>query len=343
MLILMEIRDDRDNKKIAIAIVLSVLIHFGVIGGVAVVLTMTPAKETPAEPEPIELTILPEPAPTPLEDPYIETTEAQRSATAPDQKTFESDKDTQAASEKPAVTDKPLPSQDGRPDQGVQFEDRKFTLGPKPLENMPIPPNHIARPMPAPRIESKPSETPVPQPSPDKAPPDQAKPEPTVEPSELALLKPAPPKAEKPKTETAQNAPPPAPPPQPKAYRPETRTTRIQGGISNRGRSAVNAVATPMGRYKKMLSDAIGSRWYYYVQNDMGLLNIGTVVIRFVVRPDGRVEGVRVLTNSSNESFANTSVRSIIEAEIPPIPPEVASVLEDGKIEVDYTFTIMNN
>ena len=36
--------------------------------------------------------------------------------------------------------------------------------------------------------------------------------------------------------------------------------TVIRGGINNRGRSAVNAVGTPQGRYKKLLEDAIGSR-----------------------------------------------------------------------------------
>lgn len=341
MLILMEIRDERDNQKIAIAIALSVLIHLGVIGGVTVALTLTPAKETPAEPEPIELTILPETPPTP--DNYMETTEAQRSLTPPDEKTFESDKDTRAASEQTAATQKPLPSQQGRESNSPQFQDWEFSLGPKPLESLPVPPNQIARPMTAPRIETQAAATPAPQSTPAEKKPEEAKPDPTPAPNELALLKPTPPKTEKPPTETAQAAPPPAPPPQPPAYQPQTRVTRIEGGISNRGRSAVNALATPMGRYKKMLSDAIGSRWYYYVQNDMGLLNIGTVVIRFVVRPDGRVEGIRVLSNSSNESFANTSVRSIIEAEIPPIPPEVASVLDGSKIEVDYTFTIMNN
>jgi outer membrane biosynthesis protein TonB len=119
--------------------------------------------------------------------------------------------------------------------------------------------------------------------------------------------------------------------------------TRIRGNISNRGRSSVAANATPLGRYKKMLSDAIGSRWYYYVNDQLGLLSVGTVEIKFIVRADGRAEAVRVVRNSSNESFASCSVRAIMEAEIPPIPEELVRTLEGGRIEIDYSFTILSN
>ena len=105
----------------------------------------------------------------------------------------------------------------------------------------------------------------------------------------------------------------------------------------------MDAAATPLGRYKKMVSDAIGSRWYYYVNDQIGLLNIGTVEIRFIVSSNGKVGGVKVLSNTSNESFASVSVNSIIEAEIPPIPDEVAKLLVNGRLEIDYTFTILSN
>lgn len=337
MIQLMETRDERDKSKNAGALLLSVVIHVVVILLFAIVLANRPSEPVPvAPPEPVELTLMPAPPleATPPPDPYIATTEAQRSEKPPEEKLFESDKDTLAASEKPPENTLPVPSQEGRDEKTPQFEDWQFSLGPKPLEQMPVPPNQIVRPIQLPKIEPQTAES--------KA--EEAKPEATPKPDDLALMAPQPKKTEEPKkAEQEKSATPPSPPPQPQAYRPETRTTRIQGGISNRGRNAVNALATPMGRYKKMLSDAIGSRWYYYVRNDMGLLSIGTVIIRFVVRADGKVEGVQVISNSSNETFATTSIRSIIEAEIPPIPPEVASVIDGGKLEVDYTFTIMNN
>ena len=134
----------------------------------------------------------------------------------------------------------------------------------------------------------------------------------------------------------------PAPPSAP-GYQPQERITRIRGNISNRGRASVAANATPIGRYKKMLSDAIGSRWYYYVNNQMGLLSIGTLEVRFIVRENGRVENIRVVSNSSNESFAACSVQAIMEAEIPPIPKEIVPMLENGRIEIEYSFTIISN
>lgn len=126
-------------------------------------------------------------------------------------------------------------------------------------------------------------------------------------------------------------------------YEPQRRLSKIEGGVSNRGRASVAAVGTPIGRYKKALTDAIGSRWYFYVQQNLSLMTIGTAVIRFYVHPDGRVSGVKVLTNSSSESFASVSIRAILEAEIPPMPPEVAELLESNRIEVDYTFSILAN
>ena len=92
-----------------------------------------------------------------------------------------------------------------------------------------------------------------------------------------------------------------------------------------------------------MLSDAIGSRWYFYVTEQMGLLNVGTVEVRFVVRTSGKVERVQVLRNSSNESFAACTVRAIMEAEIPPIPKELVPMLEGSRIEIEYSFTILSN
>ena len=129
----------------------------------------------------------------------------------------------------------------------------------------------------------------------------------------------------------------------PLRYEDETRITRLRGNISNRGRASVEANATPLGRYKKQVSDAIGSRWYYHVNSQMGLLNIGTVEIRFQVLPNGKVKAPRVLTNSSNESFASVSLAAVLQAEIPPIPPELVGLLENGRLEIDYSFTILGN
>jgi TonB family protein len=260
--------------------------------------------------------------------------------------------------------DAPVPTQDGREIAALSFEDKEYSAGP------------VARPStPAaqPRQEIRPQQkTPEAQPKQETA---EAEPKKTaeaeskqktveaepkaktveVEPkmtprpsTQLALLEPPKPQSPpRPKTAAAkavpeqQQQPPQAV--QPPGYQPQTRVTRIRGNISNRGRASVSATATPLGRYKKMLSDAIGSRWYYYVTDQISLLNVGTVEVRFVVRQSGKVERVQVVRNSSNESFAACTVRAIMEAEIPPIPKELVPMLEGGRIEIEYSFTILSN
>jgi hypothetical protein len=37
------------------------------------------------------------------------------------------------------------------------------------------------------------------------------------------------------------------------------------------------------------------------------------------------------------------SLAAVIQAEIPPIPPELVGLLENGRLEIDYSFTILGN
>jgi TonB family protein len=186
----------------------------------------------------------------------------------------------------------------------------------------------------------RPTPTPTPAPTPEVAPSvEQRTPAPTPEevvPSdeELAMLREMPtprPTPVRQRTPQRQSAP-------PTAYRQEQRITRMQGNINNRGRSSIAALGTPQGRFEKAVQDAIGSRWYYYVRERSDLINIGTVQIKFYVRPDGKVEDVKVLRNSSNETLASTSLQSIIEANIPPMPDELGPLLSGDRMEFTMSF-----
>ena len=325
------------------ALILSVLLHLLFILGFAVMLSIEPRMDLLREEEDtVEITFVdppPEPAP-PQQTPYLRTTEAQRSETVPENPVFESDKDTRAAAEAPAEGDIPLPTQDGEEAPGTEFENTTYT------------PGREARPS-APPIPEAPSARPVPptEDQPDERTAEQAAAQPEATPrppaSEIALLQPLRPRATPRPTPAEKSARPesglPPRPPTPEGFQPQTRVTRLKGNISNRGRTAADAAATPLGRYKKQVSDAIGSRWYYYVNDAIGLLAVGTVELRFTVTPEGKVEKVEVLRNSSNESFASTSVRAVVDAEIPPIPEQILPMLPGGKIEVDFTFTILTN
>jgi outer membrane biosynthesis protein TonB len=324
------------RRRTATAAALSVLVHLLLILGAAWVLGFRPPQPPPVaerEDPPVEITFLntvPEPRKnTPA---YMETTPEQAVDKPNENPAFESDKNTVAASELPAAGDAPVPTTDGETAPGISLQNRDYS------------PGREARPAAPPAQLTPPVEAVPPQPV------AEAQPVPTPQPrSEVALLEPPKPKTPpKPTPDQAREKAPekpavrPAPPTAP-GYQPQTRITRIRGNISNRGRAAVAANATPLGRYKKMLSDAIGSRWYYYVNDRIGLLDIGTLEVTFVVRESGKVERVKVVSNSSNESFAACSIQAIMEAEIPPIPAEIVPLLENGRIEIEYSFTILSN
>lgn len=329
----------RQRTAVLIALIISLLLHLIIILGIAFLLSLQPAPpEPPKEEEPLTLTLIEPPPPKPDSTPYIRTTRSQEITEAPDDAAFESDKNTAAASPLAPTGNLPLPSQQGEDSPAIEFENREYTPGSQPRESAPAaPPSQPARPTEPTRPQTEPEEQ---QPEPQKP-----KPTPTPRIGEIALLQPTQPKQRpKPQEEPHQTPRPDSrPAPQP-GYQPQTRITRLRGGIDNRkGRPSVAARATPLGRYKKAVSDAIGSRWYYYVNSRLSLLQTGRVEIRFVVTPSGKVEKVRVLSNTSNESFASTSVSAIIEAEIPPIPDEILPMLEGEQIEIDYTFTILPN
>src|SRR4029077_20875136 len=137
----------------------------------------------------------------------------------------------------------------------------------------------------------------------------------------------------------------PTPAPQPTAastpqppkstYQAMKERTHIHGGITNRGISSVSARGTPLGRYEKQLYDAIGSRWYSYVDQRGDLISVGTARVTFAVDRNGRAAKVKIVENSSNEAFANVCLQSILEVQLPPIPPDVASTLPPEGLEME--------
>jgi len=269
--------------------------------------------------EPPQLTILPMP-PTSKATPRFVSTPLEEKLTRQPNKdaAFESDNDSIAASEASPTGQEPMPSLEGREDQGLDLRDQRYIAGKRQTQA-------------APAVQA--AEQSIPEPD--------ASPTPRLE-TDLALLEapkptPQPTPAQKAKTATrpSQNS--------ESGFQPETRVTRLRGNVSNRGKASLEANATPLGRYKKQVSDAIGSRWYYYVNSQMGLLNIGTVDIRFTVTPEGKIKSPQVLSNSSNESFASVSLASVVQAEIPPMPQEVAKLIENGRLEIDFSFTIIGH
>ena len=306
----------------AAALLASLLLHLFFLLAVAFVILkgagIREEKSTVLE-EPPQLTILPMPPAAKAPPRFVSTPPQEKLVTQPNKNAaFESDNDSIAASEAPPTGQEIMPSLEGREDQSLDLRDQRYAAGQKPAQTAPAA-----------------------QAAEQSAPEAKASPTPRME-TDLALLEVPKPS---PKPTPAQKAKTAARPSQSSesGFQPETRVTRLRGNVSNRGKASLEANATPLGRYKKQVSDAIGSRWYYYVNSQMGLLNIGTVDIRFTVTPEGKIKSPQVLSNSSNESFASVSLASVVQAEIPPMPQEVAKLIENGRLEIDFSFTIIGH
>ena len=310
---------EHDARKVLWALLAALFIHLvvayslAVFGGV-----FSPA--LPVEEEPVQLTFvdLP-PAPlVPKNSAFIDTDESKQSAEPPKEKTFESNANSKAASELPATGVLPLPSQNGKDRPFVDLETHPYALA-----------NQGAQPQPsaAPQENPKPSETPKPTP--------QLRPVTAAEQFAMLTARPTPP---------IQPSVAPTPAQARSAYRPLKDQTRISGNITNRGRPSVNAFGTPLGRYEKILKDSVGSRWYAYVDQKRDLISIGTLQLRFSVDRSGRVKNLKIIKNTSNESFANVCLQSVLEAQLPPIPEDVANTLPPEGLEVDgFSFTMYPN
>jgi TonB family protein len=359
-----------DRKKIIIAIVGSLILHVIIILGSSRVVALWPDSsplEQKEDETPPQMTMLDTPAPTPTpaeqkqQPQYLRTNDDQKTDQKPVDSMFESDKDTAAASEQPAKGDAPLPTQEGKDTPDLGFKNEQYSLAdrgqafatdpgrqtqqqapPKEEKKEETPPAETPTPTPTPT----PVATPTPTPTPTATPTPNPTPTPDIVPNdqEMAMLRPTPtplptPVRKQQTTPQRQQTTPQRPSSPATAYRPMQRMSRMQGNINNRGRSSIAALGTPQGRFRKAVEDAVGSRWYYYMRDKRDLVNFGSVRISFDVRSDGKVEDVKVVSNSSNETLASLSLQSIIDANLPPMPEDLAPMLTGDPMEFTLTFT----
>ncbi len=307
----------QELAKIGVALLIAFVLH--VVVGLLLIIgsELFSSPPPPEDDRPVELTIVETPAlplaPQVKKNPmFRETDPLKATVEEPKEKTFESNANSVAASEQPAAGSAPLPSQLGGERPMEDLETHDATLA-----------QPGAEPQPTIRPETKPTPSAAPTAEPTETPPDQ-----------LAMLRATPTPAAKPAS---------TPQPVKSIYRPMMQQKRMAGAISNRGPSAINAVGTPLGRYQKMLYDAVGSRWYSYVQQQSDLVSIGTAHVVFSVDRNGRVRNLKVIQNTSNESFANVCLRSVQEVQLPAIPEDVANTLPSEGLEEEMSFTMYAN
>jgi len=295
----------------AIAIHLAVAFLLALWGGV-----LSPG--LPIEEKPAELTLvdLSQTRLVPKNPAFIETDESKKSIEPPKEKTFESNANSVAASELPAASGAPVPSQTGKDRPFVDLETHPYSLQ-----------MNGTQPQSAAASQENPKPSTMPQPTPQPAPLTAAE--------QFAMLTARPTPVTQPSSAAASIQ---------SAYRPMKERTRISGSITNHGISSVNALGTPLGRYEKILKDAIGSRWYTYVDRKRDLINIGTLQLRFFIDRSGRIKDLKITENTSNEAFANVCLQSVLEAKLPPIPDDLANTLPPEGLEVEgMSFIIYPN
>ena len=348
---------------------------FLIFSGIIPVGTFELARPKPRVQE-IELTIIPPaPPPEPIvtnpSRPFLDSRGLNESKEPAPNALVESDKNMKAASENPASGDLPLPSQDGlkRPDPA--FKSQQDTAGagaasapmtalyqPQPIPRQFIDPvkQEPARdmPQPAPAIETPPkpeagaekeakTANQLDKPKSNDIPLSAKKivrPQPK-DAHKAVIDRPHPVPIQQPAQQMARLV---TPAPQPKraaapGYQPQLEKTRIEGSISNRGKAAVDAMSTPLARYKKQVNDAIGSRWYFYIHRKMDLIAAGSVNISFSIDDRGRILGIAIQSNTSNASFADVCAQAVREAEIAPPPPDLIAPMKDGRLDYSLTFT----
>jgi len=303
----------QEARKIAWALLAAIFIHL-VIGCVLAISNGFLAPAVPMDDEkPMQMTFM-DTAPAPPKSPmFVETDESKQSPEPPKDKTFESNANSVGASEAPATGSMPLPEQTGKDRPWMDLETHPNSL-----------PNEGVQPQP--KVEPQPSAEPSVAPTPQSTP----------LPDALAMLTSTPTPAPRP---TAAST----PVPPRSTYQAMKQQTRLSGSITNRGPSRVNALGTPLGRYQKQLFDAIGSRWYSYVDQRGDLITLGTARVTFTVDRHGRTTKLKVAENSANEAFANVCLQSIIEVQLPPIPEDVASTLPPEGLEMEISFTTFSN
>jgi outer membrane biosynthesis protein TonB len=346
----------RQRTKLWWAVLASIFLHLVVAYSLVAFNTAFAPAPAIEDDTPVQLTMVDSslaPTPTPINPPYLETDPSRESEEQPKEKTFESNANSIAASKVEASGEAPLPSQDGKERPFIDLQTQQFSL---PSEGAkPQPPAQPAASVSTPTPTPAPAEKPTPQPTPKATATPLPEPLATPAPEQLAMLTGTPPPPIRDPQETEATPPPevartvpmvtPRPLPERPAssYQRQKEETKISGQITNRGASAANAVATPLGKYKKQIQDAIGSRWYYYVMAKSDLASLGTARLTAEVDAQGHVQNLRIISNSSNEAFANICLQSFQEAQIPPIPPDLASALPGGRMPLEFSFTYFAN
>lgn len=125
-----------------------------------------------------------------------------------------------------------------------------------------------------------------------------------------------------------------------KGFSPEERQNVINGSLAKEGADAVDAIGTPMGKYKKVVRDVISAKWHEFRHKNAEFVTWGILKLEFSVDAAGRVHDLQITKNEANAMLAEFSLRAIREAELPPMPAEVAESVGSKGLVIQYDIII---
>jgi hypothetical protein len=312
--------------------------------------------------------LAPETPPTRPAKPSFTRTSEDQAAPPPENPAFMGERDTQATSDRSPVPDAPaLPSQAGiDPKNRENLETTESRYQDGSLESKPTAPAQQESPPamptpPAPAADPTLADTTTPgetqkTPGTDDSkstpPPREAllegpnpvdvpvpKPDPVV-----SEIKPTPPKTPK----SGKPAPTPADQPKPTAVAKSVndpafsgyqRKTAIVGSISRTGRSALDVVDSPLGRYQAIISRAVEQEWQRNCVRHRDFITPGFLTVRFFVETSGKVRTVQFVgsmeTGEVQKGFTLSAIR---DADIPPMPAAVKKEFDKQPLELIFNF-----
>ncbi len=115
----------------------------------------------------------------------------------------------------------------------------------------------------------------------------------------------------------------------------------VQGRAGMSGQPSPAAMKTDLGMYKALFYQAVGSRWYQKVGQQMQLIGVGSVRVQYTIMPDGTIT-TRVLDggNGSMQILLTISVSSIREVSpFRPFPPSMLKDYPNGYTD-DFSFSV---
>lgn len=102
--------------------------------------------------------------------------------------------------------------------------------------------------------------------------------------------------------------------------------------VSNRVPSA------SLDKYRQQATNAVASKWHIYVKLYPDTPPTGRLRFRFYVDKSGTPQDLKILSDArdANPRLRELTLRAILDAQIPPIPPDLLRTLPDGRIKIEY-------